>query len=486
VPGALDLATWYATQHSAKEDFQSSSPIRRRMAHRSETDYGMEPVPSGSEFVQTHRLPRQDANRIARERLEKLGWTLAPNGGSPQPAAFYHPWTSSQAGWAPVDPDGGSLEIVDETLVVGSIRQVSGRRKDPTTFEIVNPLTGKPIYELHEASAGTGTQVWTQLAIAPWDEQYFSDEANKLERSQPDPDLPAFVRHVVEHGQPLYPDFVLDGYHLYRLSLNDRFVLVRARVDSGTVVRALRPTPLDTILATNNHDPLITDLLNAGWTIRSSHTNTVDRATKQLQLNPFNGTNARPALQKAHDAYVVGVWLAAPDWTASQAIFHRHADTLTNHATHTHLGTLINTDPGNAHLVTLRALLDLTGFDLIDTGYEYLQAGDPDRRRAVLQRSITSHQPQHWASIARIARIAQTHARDDTERADAAVLSAIQMVMEGHTASAAAEQIRPFRTQLRGQARVGWISKVYAMTSQVPDATFVIHLQSLTNRLTRC
>ena len=70
-----------------------------------------------------------------------------------------------------------------------------------------------------------------------------------------------FVAYVVNNGERLRDDFVRAGHALYRLSVNGRNILVRARVDDGgNISRAFMPLPLDTTLEEVNGEDTVAAL----------------------------------------------------------------------------------------------------------------------------------------------------------------------------------------------------------------------------------
>src|SRR5262249_38443804 len=113
------------------------------------------------------------SRQIALEWLDRLGWTLAPDGGSEAPVVFGHPWTSEQADWAPVTPDGTGLAVVTQMLEDGSTRQVSGRQTDADTFEIVNPQAGRVVATLAATRGPGSTVTWTEDILSPSDVTHF-------------------------------------------------------------------------------------------------------------------------------------------------------------------------------------------------------------------------------------------------------------------------------------------------------------------------
>ena len=131
-----------------------------------------------------------------------------------------------------------------------------------------------------------------------------------------------FVAYVVNNGERLRDDFVRAGHALYRLSVNGRNILVRARVDDGgNISRAFMPLPLDTTLEEVNGEDTVAALQNAGWTIRhSSPSHTFNPASKQLGLDTFDGDGAWIQLQRAHTAEFGGVPATTTDADVAGAI----------------------------------------------------------------------------------------------------------------------------------------------------------------------
>ena len=308
VPGALDLATWYVTGHSDKAYFESKNVAERKPQRVREVEYKMERRTDKTTLRHDYRQLRQTANEIAQRRLKDAGWTLAPDGGHGEPAVIQHPWTSDQSGWAPVAPDGTTLDVITETLEGGSTRQVSGRSVGHT-FEIVSPETGRGVYRLHATQDRDGTQVWSGDVLSPSDVIHFYRLAKQANwrsatdvlgrvrhwaertrgRRTKEDKANEFVAYVVKEGVRLRDDIVRDGYGLYRLEVNGRVILVRARVDDASKIwRARRPTPLDETLEDLRLEDLVATLRGAGWTIRSSHTNTPPYVRKQLGLDAFS------------------------------------------------------------------------------------------------------------------------------------------------------------------------------------------------------
>ena len=325
VPGAVDLNTWYVTQHTTKEYFQFLLVANPRLGRLLQLEYGMDRLASSTpggvaDFRQLARV----AKRIAGERLERSGTTLAPGDGSTGPVAFHHPWTTYQADWAPVTPDGTPLDIVTEKLEDGSTRRVSGRYVNPTTFEIVNPRTGVAIYKLHAPRNDSDARTWTVGILSSPDSTYFSQQATRTnwtsatgvggrmrhwverklnQRTRVDK-AHEFVQFVLSNGERLRDDFTLVGYGLYQLNINGTNVMVRARLDdAGNVVRAKRPTPLDERLDQLGLNTGLTRLLQGGWTIHSSHDNDFDVTSRRLRLDAFNVADAHFTLGEAYKAY---------------------------------------------------------------------------------------------------------------------------------------------------------------------------------------
>ncbi|HKT04803.1 MAG TPA: hypothetical protein VJT31_35260 [Rugosimonospora sp.] len=270
------------------------------------------------------------AHAAARTRLEESGWTLRRGGPGAGQAPVSHPWSSDLGGWAPSTPDGEPLEVVTEAMTARGLpphaagdtlagvlvrRRVSGRSRPDGAFQVVNPDTGAAVHLLYLMSEEGSVPLWAEEPLSPRHVDHFrqlaenlgwspegspdsesvagSDVSERSERSERSENSAThevfdFVSHVVFEGRSLRRDFLRDGAHLYQAQINGTGVLVRALVDpvTETLLRAEPATPLDEAYA---RAPQTLDaLMDAGWRVEPSHTNSFDAAGRVLRLDAFS------------------------------------------------------------------------------------------------------------------------------------------------------------------------------------------------------
>ncbi|MFI7076219.1 hypothetical protein ACIBO1_02865 [Micromonospora sp. NPDC049903] len=274
IPGALDLAAFYVTAHSSKPYFQLVSVINAKLQQLSSDDYGMALLPGSKAGSRDYRAARETINRIARQRLSSSGWSLAPDGGTAATPPF------------------------------GPARDADGRLRAPAAAEpILSSSEAGYFYRLAksvrwESASDALGQAWHRVQRAGG----LRTEADKARE---------FVQYVVDTGQEIRPDLLLDGYRVYRTTVNGKTVTARARVlPSGTdgrrVVAARRPMPLDRMLERFGGEEMLADLRRFGWPIRISHesrfvASSAGVATPELHVDPFDD-RSWPVVQQAHRA----------------------------------------------------------------------------------------------------------------------------------------------------------------------------------------
>ncbi|QOC93881.1 hypothetical protein [Micromonospora craniellae] len=274
IPGALDLAAFYVTEHSSKPYFQLVSVINAKLQQTSGDDYGMALLPGSKAGSRDYRAAREPINRIARQRLSASGWSLAPDGGTAATPPF------------------------------GPARDADGRLRTPAAAEpILSSSEAGYFYRLArsvrwESASDALGQAWHRMQRAGG----LRTEADKARE---------FVQYVVDTGQEVRPDLLLDGYRVYRATVNGKTVTARARVlpygtDGRRVVAARRPMPLDRMLERFGGEEMLADLRRFGWPIRISHesrfvASSAGVATPELHVDPFDD-RSWPVVQRAHRA----------------------------------------------------------------------------------------------------------------------------------------------------------------------------------------
>ncbi|MFI5845013.1 hypothetical protein ACIA8K_35460 [Catenuloplanes sp. NPDC051500] len=318
VPGALDLATFYATGVSDRPYFEFVYVGNEKVQGILETAYGMELLPASVEGSRHYRQSRPVAHAKARERLEQRGWTL-PAGDFGVSHTLRPTWSSVDPAWAPA-VNGVPLDVVPETMEDGRTRPVSGRREADGTFRVVAPATGNALHLLRSSADPDGGVRWTGELLSPADLRHFATVArdggwtaanslrdrvkHKIEkrRGVRDADAKAldFVSSIVTDGTRLRDDLVLPGYGLYRLTWKTHTTLVRAALGpDGQVARVRRPLAVDELQQAHDGHGLLTELREARWSIRTGHRNVVDAGERVLMLNPYHADGWQ-ALTEAH------------------------------------------------------------------------------------------------------------------------------------------------------------------------------------------
>ncbi|GAB7052366.1 hypothetical protein [Catenuloplanes indicus] len=322
VPGALDLAVFYATAPGVSDRrhldvvYVADEDERRLWTEA----YRMADRPASVEGAREYRQERGTAHTTARKRLGELGWTL-PDGDFAVPRTLRPAWTGTEPGWAPAVGDQ-PLDVIPETMGDGSTRPVSGRREGEDAFRVVDPATGDDRHLLRSSAGPDGGRRWTADPLSPDDLQHFAriardggrpgvdDPRAHVDRmigewiglGVADTDVLGLIAAIVTEGSRLRDDLVLPGFGLYRSTVGTRTVMARAKVGpDGRIIEVHAPLALDEFMQTHDGHHLLTELRDAGWSIRVGHRNVVDEDSSVLVLDPFHA-GGWEALVQAHRA----------------------------------------------------------------------------------------------------------------------------------------------------------------------------------------